>query len=288
MTAPLFRHHLLSQQWVPWWWTGPNRGRVLWTIGLTLDLAAQWCQLGVLERFPLSCSEEALSWIGRDRGIRRGYAESSESYRRRLKHWRQTWARAGNAWAVLEQVQSYFLPEVPMVRYVKHSPALDRATWYTRDTLGVESYHTQSPSNWDWDSADATRPDSLDDKDSRFWIIVYPVPSAIMSFRGTTATVSPTHMRGTTALVNVGVDLYDLANTWKMAGSWCAGIVACWDKYGFDPAGSGTGYPDGTWHHYSRIASPSVRVRNRFAAAAYLQMRRHPDSFHVGLTSEIP
>ena len=288
MTAPLFRHHLLSQQWVPWWWTGPNRGRVLWSVGLTLDMAAQWCQLGVLERFPLVCSEEALSWIGRDRGIRRGYAESSESYRRRLTRWRQAWARAGSAWGVLEQVQSYFLPETPIVRYVKHSPSLNRATWWTRDAQGVETYATKSPSNWDWDSTDAGRPASLDAKDTRFWVIIYQNPTtSMLARRGNAAQQSPPHMRGTTGLVNHGVDLYDLAMTWKMAGSWCAGVIVSWDAAAFSPTGSGSGYPDGTWHRYSRIVSPSVRVPNRFADAEYLHDRRYPASFQTGLTSEI-
>lgn len=289
MSAPLHRHHLLSQTWVPWWLTGPNRGRILWSIGFTLDLATQWCQRGLLERYPDFCSEEALSWIGRDRVIRRGLSESSESYRRRLKRWRQTWARAGSAWGVLEQVQSYFLPDAPVVRYVKHSPALDRATWYTRDAQGVETYATSSPSNWDWDSTDAGRPASLDAKDTRFWIIVYQDPAtSLLSRLGTTAAQSTTRMRGTAGLVNHGIDLFDLAMTWKMAGSWCAGIIVSWDPAAFSPTGSGAGYPDGTWHRQSRIVSPSVRTRNRFADAEYLQDRRYPDSFQLGLTSEIP
>jgi hypothetical protein len=259
----------------------------MWSIGFTLDLAAQWCQLGVLERFPLVCSEEALSWIGRDRGIRRGYAESSESYRQRLVRWRQTWARAGSAWAVLEQVQSYFLPSAPVVRYVRHSPSLNRATWYTRDAQGTETYHTQSPSNWDWDSADPGRPASLDTRDSRFWVIVYQDPTtSMLAELGTEADQAPAYMRGTAGLFNNAVDIYDLAMTWKMAGSWCAGIIVSWDATAFSPTGSGAGYPDGTWHDESRIVSPSVRVPNRFTDAEYLQDRRFPGSFQLDLTSE--
>lgn len=276
----LIRHHILSTQWVPWWLTGPNRGRLLWSVGATLDAAIMWAQRGMVERLPLNCSEEALPHHGTDKGIRKGFAESVESYRYRLTKWRQFQARKGHAYGVLEAIQAYFLPQVPTVRMVTSS--LDWAQWWTRDGSGVESFHKADPSNWDWDSLEVVPGGNPLDAHRRFWIIIYQPnadPLSLFPALGTSAQQSGLLTRGTGGTVAAAGDLLYLANEFKMAGTWCSGIIIAHDAASFSPSGSGAGYPDGRWYRY---ADPTTWTPVRLATAEYFH-----DVHRPGLDSEI-
>lgn len=268
------RQHILSTTWVPSWWTGPNRGRVLWSIGLTLDCAIQWAQRAVMERFPLWCSEEAIQHHCRDRSIVRGQAESSEAIRLRLTKYRQLHARRGHAWGMLEAIQAYFSPQKPLIRLVTSGP--NWAQWWTRTAAGVETFHKRVPTNWDWDSDEPGVDPGLVDHHRRFWIIIYQPASDPLSLfppQGTSAQQDPTLTRGTRGRVDAAKDLRSLANEFKAPGTWCAGIIIASDLASFDPMGSGAGYPDGRWYRYT---DPTTYQPVRLQSAEYFHDVRRP------------
>lgn len=282
MAARFIRHHILDTKWVPHWLTGPNRGRFMWAVGTALDVVVQQAQDGVLQRFPLFCTEEALTWIGRDRGIRRGFAESSESYRARLVRWRSIRRRAGTAWGVLENVQSYFLPQVPVVRLV--TGGTTAAQWWTLGSDGSFSFVRRTPSNWDWDSADPNT--ATIDTQRPFHIIIYQDPSDPLSLfppLGTTASQDPTRTRGTSGLALAAGDLLRLATERKQGGTWCRGVIIAHDLSLFSPTGSGANYPNGTWYRYS---DPATYLPVRARDARYFSDRRRPGLFQEGLTDD--
>lgn len=280
MPARTIRHHLLDTSWVPWWLTGPNRGRILWSFGLAMDAIMQRAQEATLQRFPLFCAPDALPWHGRDRRIVRGLVESTDSYRRRLVQWRKTHKKKGIAWGILENIQAYFLPQVPVVRLV--SGGTTAAQWWTIDSNGVRSFHRQTPSNWDWDSAEPGQ--TPIDTQRRFWVIIYQdeTDPFVMFFpNDTSAFQDPTRTRGTAGLHAAADDLLRIALDWKQAGTWCAGIIIAHDTAMWDPAGSGAGYPDGTWYRYS---TPVTYLPVRPRTAEYFHDRRRPGLFQEDLT----
>jgi hypothetical protein len=282
MAASLFRHRVVDSSWVPWWLTGPNRGRVMWAIGLALDTAVTWAQLGLLERFPMFCSEEALFWIGRDRGIPRGFAESADSYRVRLTQWLQTRSREGLAWSILHTVRAYFLPRQVVVRLVTGDTSV--AQWWSVDKDGNESFHRAEPSNWDWDSAEPGQTPVTGQR--RYWLIIYQPDSGDMfELLGPEHEQDPTLTRGTAGLVLQARDMTFLGRLFKQAGTWLAGVIVASDTASFAPDGSGAGYPDGRWYRY---ADPATYTPVRLTTARYFADRRRPGLFEEGLESEIP
>lgn len=278
MPARLIRHYMLDTSWVPWWLTGPNRGRIMWALGAALDAIVQRAQDGCLERFPRFCSEEALSWIGRDRRIIRGFAETAESYRERLVGWRSAHRRAGNAFGMLKQVQAYFLPRELRVRLVTGDA--DIAQWWTVEKNGTESFHRADPSNWNWDSLEPGQTPITGQR--RHWLLLYqPDESDMFAPLGTSHAQDPTLTRGTVGLVLQAKDLSFISNAFKQAGTWLAGVIVVHDLTAFDPVGSGAGYPDGRWYRYSDPATyEPIRNRN----ARYFADRRRPGLFEEGLT----
>lgn len=268
-----FRQHILSRDWVPWWLAGPNRGRINWAIGLTLDVGLEWLFTGIQERYPSFCSEEALFWLGRDRGIERGVLESSASFRDRLRRFRDIWRQAGTAWAVLYNVQSYFLPQRPRVRVFTHNPHRNESTCWTLDPDGTLSRHVESPSVWDWDSQyDRVQHglNGLNTRDARFWVVIYQPSAATDNLydddQSTDGSSAPTTTWATDGDYRYAEDLKRFARKWKMAGSYCAGIIVTDQEDVFAPDGSGPGgYPDGTWYRQADPLNNNEFNRNPYA-----------------------
>jgi hypothetical protein len=252
----------------------------MWAFGTALDAIIQRAQDGCLERYPRVCSEEALFWIGRDRRIPRGFAESADSYRERLVKWRSTWRRAGMAWSILEQVQAYFLPREARVRLVTGDENV--AQWWTREKNGVESFYRADPSNWDWDSQEPGQTPIAGQR--RHWLLIYQADSGDM-FEPLDVEEDQDALitRGSAGQVLQARDLGIIANMFKQAGTWLSGVIVVHDLATFDPTGSGTDYPDGRWYQYG---DPLTLEPIRNANAEYFLDRRRPGLYQEGLQAE--
>lgn len=246
--------------WFPHWLLGPNSGRIVYSFGLVLDASIEWLMQGIQQRFPLVADEGALPYLGRDLGILRGVRESTEAYRKRLTRWAPTHRRAGTPFSIAEQVQAYFAPQSPTVYVVQHDPTgLTRATWSVRYYDGAETTIVNIPTNWDYDSEDASRPESLDARDPRVWLIIEQPASGVGGLQGlfaerTSSQAVASDPDGMNGLVRPGGgrapsdqyrDLLGLVERWRAMGTWVAGVLVVLGT--IDPAGGGATHPDGRW-----------------------------------------
>ncbi len=282
MSHPGFRHLIQSPNRAPRWLRESVLGRYMWSIGLTMDVGTEWLHQGIVQRLPQQCDESALSWLGRARRIIRGAAETSDSFRGRLLRWRSAWKRAGNAFGILEQVQGYFSPAAPTVRLVTGDTV--SAQWWTRNEDGTEEFYKADPSNWDWDSLEPGQTPITGQR--RFWIIIYQPsdePNNLFTALGNTSSQRPDTCRGADALTAQIQDIFNIADRFKQAGTWCAGIIVSFSDAQFPPGGSGTGLPQGNWYRYSDpVTYLPVRVRD----AEYFIDRRRPGLFQEDLEAE--
>jgi len=271
----------------PHWLTGPNSGKIIYSIGLLLDMATEWLYQGIQQRFPLVADEGALPNNERDNGNLRGLRESTEDYRRRRARWVPTHRRAGTPFAIAEQVQAYFSPQSPTVYIVQHDPTdLTRATWSVRYYGGVETTIVATPSNFDWDSEDTRRPESLDARDPRIWIIVEQPAAGVEGIPGLFASRSAAQATtrdiaamngavrpsGTAAPSDQYRDLVSIARQWRAMGTWIAGVIVCFGE--FDPGGSGATHPDGRWFDMLNDAKNGNRIPDNIRL---LYVNRYPD-----------
>jgi hypothetical protein len=96
----------------PGWLTSGDGGKVLYSIGVLLDATLERMRQALVLRFPEHAeTDEALSYLGRDRQIIRGINEPADRFAARLKAWRYPYGHRvrGNAWSVLDQIRNYFL-----------------------------------------------------------------------------------------------------------------------------------------------------------------------------------
>jgi len=235
----------------PYWIKSGNGGAFLQALGLVLDTAQATLVHAVRQTRPLACFEDALPFIGADRGIRRYPHEPVQSYRVRLARWRQILRHYGSCYGSMINVQPYFLPgATPRIRIVHQAGDGLTAAWHTLNPDGSYELHHQTPSNWNWDQHFT--------RWSRFWVIIYvdaaigPPPSTWDGFTTWDGSaiwdgyLSDAQIRDVLAMVN------ESAAPWSM----CAGIILATDPDSFDPAGawafeagftSRTTYPAGDW-----------------------------------------
>lgn len=272
---------------LPGWMNRPARRhwpRFAGTLALGLDAIAEATFQGRLAAMPGQTaavpamggfeSEDALPLIGRDRRIARGLEETSPSYARRLRRWRQSWRRAATGWAIAEQVQGVFGPERPTVKVV--SATVDAETgprpnvWHSIDPDGVLTYYggdggfviepdgTMSAfadpcAPWDWDSASLPDGSAGQADGWRIWVIVH-APTAMISATEGVWGPGPTWWGdggtwGTTATPPAVELVRGVVADWKPAGIRCPFIIIAFDAASFDPIAPSpyTGLPDGRW-----------------------------------------
>lgn len=95
----------------PSWLTSGEGERVLFSLGLMLDATAERMRQALVLRFPDYTEDKtSLDYLGRDRLLIRGIDETAARYASRLIAWRYPYGHRvrGNAWALLDQVRSYF------------------------------------------------------------------------------------------------------------------------------------------------------------------------------------
>jgi len=89
---------------VPWWMQNQWGYGYLYSLAEVGDLLIQQAVESARLGFPSYCQDEALSYHGRDRGVRRGPAESRDSFVARLKTWRTTAKKIGSAAAIVHAI----------------------------------------------------------------------------------------------------------------------------------------------------------------------------------------
>jgi hypothetical protein len=244
---------------------GPNGEKLRAGVTLVLDALVQLAEMGVKARMPDLAPEDALPLIGRDRRIRRGFIESSASYRVRLKRWLDDHRIAGSSFAVMQQVRGYMSPYTPRMRVVHTSPDGALAKWCTLNPDGTKEVHHQSPCNWDWDGQTTAW--------WRSWLIIYGsgTPWLQEPDYNDTSPVdaiwgSDQFTWGSTAKADEVRSIQTIVGEWTAAHQIYQNIIICWDDSKFSPTGSGAGYPDGTWGKWGkRVSGVSQPSRASFA-----------------------
>lgn len=197
----------------PPWLSGFWGQRFLYMLGLQIDVISEALRMGVIQRMPLSCEEEALPFIGGDRQMPRGPSEPTDGYRERLRLAFPTWKLAGNAPTLLRQLAAYYAPDPPQIRYVctgvDDQDNLVTDWWTSAAHTGELSYHRSSPGNWDWDG----QTDQI-----RFWVIFY-LPPLTPWYVGDGHVVGGGQSVGFTESNTFITDIRAIIGKWKAAGS---------------------------------------------------------------------
>lgn len=235
-----FRHRLALIARAPWL-QRVYLLRLLFAFAVHIDALVDWAFLALKARYPSLAPPDALPALGRERGIRRGFAESLESYAARLITWLVDRRIKGSPYALMNQLAGYFTGYAVRIRVVNVA-----GTWYTRYHNGTFDWHFASPSNWDWDGTTAAF--------SRYWVIVY-VPTSLWSGEGLWGQpVGPGGgvwgdggVWGLSATYEQGQTVEAIIRDWNPPHARCAGVIVTWDLFSFDPSDSGAGFPDGTW-----------------------------------------
>lgn len=232
--------------------------RVLYAIALLYDALITRIQLGVKARFPgAGATEDSLVYIGRDRLIARGPAETREVYEGRLPGAIDKHRTRGNAWRMMEQIRAYCSPHAVRVRVWT-----ERGKVYTLDR--DESTSVDGTTDWDWDGS------ALADAWSRFWVIIYPTdatPREPWDRVEWGAENWGSFYWGSTATKDDVQAIRTIVETWKPEGTHCRNIIIAFGDTDFDPTDAAPPLPDGTWGpETANVGGEQVPTRNPNAA----------------------
>lgn len=223
--------------------------RLLYVFGVHCDALIESAVLAVKARFPTFAPSDALPALGRERGIRRGFAETDAQYRARLIRWLRTRRIKGGPWALMDQLAGYLTGYSCKIRVVNSAGA-----WCTRNADGSREYYIASPTNWDLGGR------------SDYFVIVYldQGPWDPQTTWGATGlkwgadgltwgtTATPEQVRTCKAIIQ----------EMNPPHAKCRWLVFAMDPDSFSPTGSGAGYPDSTWVYW----------KNRLATARYVEV----------------
>jgi hypothetical protein len=254
MTTPRFR--TLYKRLAPSWLTEGDGELVLTSLTLTLDAYAERLRQGVRARFPELAPEDALAALGRDRRIPRGVGELRDRYAARVIRAIDDWRTAGNAFALMGQLQGYLGP-------VKLRTVDARGNWYTMNADGTTSW-VLNTGDWQWDAEPAT-------KWSRFWVLIYDAFTTGAQYGDGTEYGDGT-LWGVSGTIGQIQTIRGIVRRWKPAGTRCVNIIAVLDPALFDPADpAGSGVPSDQlwalpWKYVSGVAVPSRASGARYMA----------------------
>jgi hypothetical protein len=131
-------------------WLTSGEGELVWySIGLVLDGMAQRFDDSLRARMPTYAPDDALSYLGRDRKIRRGLSEPRATYASRLIRYLDFLRFQGNPYALMDQLHAFIGKSGVVLRTVDR-----RGNWYTRNADGTRSY-VLNAGNWLWDEEPA-------------------------------------------------------------------------------------------------------------------------------------
>jgi hypothetical protein len=166
----LFTYRDRGAQDVPAWMTGHWALRLAYASYVHIDAMLDAAVAAVNIRFPGVHSNESLPKIGRDRGIRQGYAEPPDNFVARVNKWRQDKRIQGNPYALMRQLRALFNPNNVRIQVINNPKiSTGKATQYEIDPAGNPLPPVEI--DWDWDG-DYT-------KVSRRWVIIYAQKSLV-------------------------------------------------------------------------------------------------------------
>jgi hypothetical protein len=241
--------------------------RLIWTIALHFDAMIDLALQAVRLRFPSQAVPDALPFLGQERGIIRGRAESDASYIGRLLRWVTCRSRKGNPYAMAEQIQGYLTGWPCMVRVFSNNGACA-----TRAADGTESFAFPGApgGTWNWDN------NTVDW--SRFWVVIYSDhgPWTLTTDHwGTSGRHWGESGGGTGVWGSNDMTQSDAANLqyfcsaqgWGVPHAVCQQIIISFDASQFTPFWSGL--PDGTWGKWYKNVS-GVAVPSRPTNCLYI------------------
>ena len=231
--------------------------RLLYAIATQFDACIDWAVYGLKARYPSLAPSDALPVLGRERGIRRGFAETLTAYATRLVLWLISRKFKGNAYALMDQLAGYLAGYSVVIRVVNMN-----GHWWTRNADGTRTHHVEGSSNWLWDGFTTAY--------SRYWVIVYPPADLWVSrtWGGGQLWGQADCTWGSTATPEQIATLQAITDEWNPPHASCYGTLLALDPSSFGPTGSGTGFPDGTWYAWHKDAA-GVAVENRLQTARY-------------------
>lgn len=265
----MIRHKLKG--FVPPRFLKRNGFRYLYTFALVADATVEAALQGMGARFPGYGTETADGRIARDRGIRRGFAETHASFVVRVIDWLSAHRKQGSAWELMRQVQGYCGPAKPRIRHVWVSDAGDLAVWRTLNTDGTIDQVITTPRNWGFDGLEGSLP-------SRAWLIIYSTPpEEPWVSDGTwddTATdtwdedAGASGTWGSSALRSHIEGVWDIIREWRSAATVYPHVIVSFDDTLFDPAGAVPPNPDSTWLYDGTVVAGAM-VAARAGDAIY-------------------
>lgn len=212
MTVRTFRDRL-RQLTPPWLQTG-NAEKLLYAMGIQLDVFADALLAGVRARFPGQYNPpDTLPLIGRERRIVRGPSETDDSYAARLIRWLDDHRRRGGPYAMLAQLHAYFSPNAFVIDLVYVSGRrykMNAAGAVTREDTAYSA--DGDPAQW-----------------SRWWLYFYTDSFALPLSAADKAAAALVprewnagHCLGTIVIVPTGAEFwnYPLGHVWNEAGTW--------------------------------------------------------------------
>lgn len=142
-------------QLAPRWLNGMWSSKLLLSWGQIFDNFAAQLKDGVKARLPEYAPEDALGFIGNDRSIERGSAESSDNYRTRLIGAIVANKRRGSGKQLLRQLAGFYAD--------RGDPALSLVggfnsyVWHEYDWDAADAVKTVTTGGWNWDALTTAR-----------------------------------------------------------------------------------------------------------------------------------
>lgn len=252
-----YRFRTAIQNIAPAWLQRQWGSRFLYAIGLNWDAFAEAARQGVRARCPGvdGAPTDALAYIGRDRVLIRGPAESDDAFAARLRQAFEAWQRAGSMEGQMRQCQAFFTPTSIIALMVNN-----QARWaYIGTTGGPIEYSVGDPAAWNWDGSSSTW--------ARCWLILH-IPGDWMRYWGDSTW--GTGSWGTIKPATYPQSLRQIVAAWKSAAT-VVQIILAYEPEWPDPAHApDVDYPDGTWNE-PYVIRGGAAVSPRYAFAAYLE-----------------
>jgi hypothetical protein len=249
-----FRDTMTTPPTAPPWFLSQWGIRVLYSLGIQWDAIVDAMVQGVLQRFPEKCQPYSLPYIGVERRIQRGFAESASQYVARLMPWLDDIRVKGGPFALMDQLRGYLTGyNVPM-RIVNNA-----GCWASIEYDGTRSVVMSPPASWDWDGDAALW--------SRYWLIMYPPIDLWTSF-ATSTDIGTRDTVGSTITQAQVQDIFQIVMAWNPPHANCVCVILAFDGGSFSPYGTpGTDIPNGNW---GKWGSGNPRVINRLQTARYM------------------